>query len=85
MNRILALLFLLAASPAAHACSACFGDPNSSLTKGANMGIAFLLVVIVSVLGGVAGFFVFLARRSRPSAEGADLHSVSPNYERDLK
>ena len=46
------------------ACAACYGQSDSSLAQGMNWGILSLLGVIVSVLGGVAAFFVFLARRS---------------------
>jgi hypothetical protein len=49
--------------PAA-ACSACFGKSDSSMAVGMNWGIFSLLGVIVSVLGSVAGFFVYLARKS---------------------
>jgi hypothetical protein len=51
------------------ACAACYGQSDSAMAKGMNWGIFTLLAVIVSVLGGIAGFFVFLARRS---ANGSD-------------
>lgn len=38
-------------------CSVCFGDPNSTMTHGMNMGILTLLLFILPVLGGF-GFFV---------------------------
>jgi hypothetical protein len=60
---IVALAFV-ATSPSLHACAACFGKSDSNLAKGMNMGIFALLGVIVTVLGGIASFFVFLARRS---------------------
>ena len=46
------------------ACSACFGASDSELAKGMNMGIFALLAVIVVVLGGIASFFIYLARRA---------------------
>jgi hypothetical protein len=46
------------------ACAACFGQSDSAMAKGMNMGIFSLLLVITSVLFGVAGFFVYLARRA---------------------
>jgi hypothetical protein len=71
MNRLrsfswsaVAALILLAGSPAAFACTACFGQSDSNMAKGMNMGIAVLLLIITCVLSGVAGFFVFLAKRS---------------------
>jgi hypothetical protein len=45
------------------ACAACFGQSDSRLAQGMNMGILVLLLVITSVLCGVAGFFVYVARR----------------------
>lgn len=48
----------------AWACAACYGQSDSSMAAGMNWGILSLLGIIVFVLGGVAGFFVFLARRS---------------------
>jgi heme/copper-type cytochrome/quinol oxidase subunit 2 len=49
---------------AAHACAACFGKSDSPLASAMNWGIFSLMAVVVSVLGGIAGFFVYLARRS---------------------
>jgi len=49
---------------AARACAACFGQSDSNLAKGMNMGIFSLLLVVVSVLGGIASFFIYLARKS---------------------
>ena len=46
------------------ACAACFGRSDSDLARGMNWGIFSLLAVIVSVLGGIGGFFIFLARKS---------------------
>src|SRR5215831_7134170 len=46
------------------ACAACYGQSDSAMAAGMNWGILSLMVVILSVLGGVAGFFIFLARRA---------------------
>jgi hypothetical protein len=64
---------LLAPSPLL-ACATCFGKSDSPLAKGMNMGILSLLGFITAVLLAVAGFFVFLARKSaavsvRPSSD----------------
>ena len=61
---ILAALMFAATSPMASACTACFGQSDYNMAKGMNMGIAALLLVITCVLCGVAGFFVYLAKRS---------------------
>ena len=80
MKRIcLSILMLLVLSPATvRACSVCFGESDSQLAQGMNMGIMVLLLVITSVLFGVASFFVFLAKRSsrlEAAAAGQGLHS----------
>ena len=46
------------------ACATCFGRSDSALAEGMNMGILFLLGVIGVVLGGIASFMIFLARRA---------------------
>ena len=54
---------LLIASPAA-ACSVCYGDPNSAITKGAQAGVLVLLGVIGVVLTGLASLLLFWMRRA---------------------
>ncbi len=60
---ITALLFL-ATSPSVMACATCFGASDSPMAKGMNWGIFSLLVVVVTMLSGIAAFFVFLAKKS---------------------
>ena len=56
----------LAAAGSAAACPICFGDPNSPITKSAEMGVWFLLAVILLVEAGFGVFFVvYLRRRAR--------------------
>ena len=63
------ILFVIASLPRpVLACSACFGASDSELAKGMNMGIFALLAVIVVVLGGIASFFIYLARRASAHA-----------------
>lgn len=47
------------------ACAVCYGDPSSPLVQGANMGVLFLLGVIVTLLVLFAGFFIYLWKRGR--------------------
>lgn len=63
----LPLMFvLIAAAPeAATACSTCFGDPGSPLTKGMNQAIMVLLGFIGTVLLAFASLFLYWARRHR--------------------
>jgi hypothetical protein len=60
---LIALLVALAPR-SAPACAGCFGQTDSKLAAGMNMGIIALLCVIGSVLAVFASFFIFLARRS---------------------
>lgn len=73
MNRFATILFATVLgvifAPVASACPACFGKTDSPLADGMNAGIFALLFVVVLVLGGVAAFFIHLARRaSQPLA-----------------
>lgn len=56
---------MIAASHVVVACAACYGDPNSPLSKGAVAGVLVLLGMIVSVLGGVIFLIRFWAKRAR--------------------
>ena len=61
--------FALAAAPqSVLACATCFGKSDSDLAKAMNWGILSLLVVVVFVLGGIAAFFIYLARRAALTA-----------------
>ena len=46
------------------ACAACYGQSDAPMAHGMNWGIMSLLAIIGMVLACVAGFFVYLARRS---------------------
>lgn len=65
-HRLIAIAFglLLAAPLPTMACAACFGRSDSRLAVGMNWGIFSLLVVIATMLGLIASFFVFIARRA---------------------
>jgi hypothetical protein len=59
------LLSIWALSPvASQACAVCYGDPDSSMSKGLVWGISVLLVVVVGVLAGISSFFVYIAKKS---------------------
>lgn len=53
---------------AASACAACFGRSDSPMAKGMNMGIFTLLIVIMTVLFGIAVFFFYILRRAAKMA-----------------
>lgn len=62
---LVATVLATAFSPVAlHACSVCYGDPDSSQSKGLVWGIMALLGVVVSVLAGISTFFVYIAKKS---------------------
>jgi len=61
------------------ACAACYGQSDSPMAQGMNWGIFSLLAVIVSVLGGIGGFFIFLARKSASPANQPVFLNQSPN------
>ena len=69
-NRLIALAGLAAffAPTAVRACSVCFGNSDSQLTKGMHAGVLVLLFVVLAVLGGFAALFVHIARRSAAAA-----------------
>ena len=75
MNRLrsvlaTALVALFSRALPAAACSICFGDANSPITKSAEMGVWFLLAVILLVEGAFgAFFFVYFRRRARSLRE----------------
>src|SRR5215467_3173909 len=49
---------------ASQACAACYGEPNSKMSKGLVAGISVLLIVVVSVLAGISTFFVYISKKS---------------------
>ncbi len=70
---------LAVASPAPmQACAVCFGDPNSAMAIGASWGVLLLVGVTAAVLSALAGFFLYLVRRSRMAlGQSADLSRSS--------
>jgi hypothetical protein len=70
MRTLLITLSLTAVPRLALACPVCFGQNDSPLAKGANMGIFFMLGVVGVMLTGFAAFFVYLSRRARAFETG---------------
>lgn len=58
-------LAILSMSDSALACSVCFGDPDSPMTKGALAGVIVMVGFIGFVLTGIAGTACFWMARSR--------------------
>ena len=60
------------------ACSVCFGDPDSPLTKGALMGVYVLVGVVGFVLLSIAATGVYWIQRSRRLTRGNESDSSDP-------
>jgi hypothetical protein len=67
--RALVTIALTAVPRAAMACPVCFGESDSPLAKGLNMGVYFLLATVTGVLIAFAAFMIYLARRARVFAD----------------
>jgi hypothetical protein len=79
MKNALRFLVLLAvtAPQFAHACSACMGDPNSNIAKGANGAIFLLLGMLLCIFTMLGAFAFQLYRRSKlPTPPHAELSDV---------
>jgi hypothetical protein len=68
-SAILPALLLLASHSAVWACSACYGKSDSNMARSLNASIFTLMGVVVTVLGGAASFFVFLAKKAAALAQ----------------
>ncbi len=62
-----AVVVMIVAPQELLACAACYGKSDSALAQGMNWGILSLLALVVFVLGGIAAFFVYLAKRAAGS------------------
>ena len=60
------------------ACSVCFGDPDSPLTKGALMGVYVLVGVVGFVLLSIAATGVYWIQRSRRLTRGDEWDTTNP-------
>lgn len=68
MRRTLLTVLALAAPRAALACPVCFGQNDSPLAAGINLGIFAMLGVTGAVLAGFASFFIYLMRKGRAAS-----------------
>ncbi len=84
MKRLLKLLIVVALAVLApsplFACAACYGKSDSALAQGMNWGIFTLMGFIVTVLTGIALFFVHIVRKE----EAATNPPPSPDQSADL-
>jgi hypothetical protein len=68
-HAVLSAAAILASAPSALACSACFGQSDSSMARSLNASIFTLMGVVGIVLVGAASFFVFLAKRAAAASQ----------------
>ncbi|MEO7678690.1 MAG: hypothetical protein ABIV39_18195 [Verrucomicrobiota bacterium] len=59
-------------SSSVQACAVCGGASDSAMAQGMNWGIFSLLAIIVPLLAVIAGFFVFLAKKSAQVAAASE-------------
>jgi hypothetical protein len=71
------IAMLLSLPTSVRACAACYGQSDSPLASGVTWGILSLLVVIMSVLGSIVSFFVYINKKS--AAAAASQNSIT-NY-----
>ncbi|NOX60157.1 MAG: hypothetical protein GXP29_15040 [Planctomycetes bacterium] len=65
---VLLTLPLLLVAKRAQACAVCFGDPESSMARGAVAGVILLGCVVFCVLLGIAGTAFHWSRKARKLA-----------------
>ena len=70
--RVFVFSWLLVAPRIALACPVCFGQNDSPLAVAMNLGIVFMLVIVVGVLAAFASFFIYLMRRARMAARQSE-------------
>ncbi len=73
---LICLAAILIAQPVI-ACSVCYGDPNSAMTKGVEAGVLVLLGVVGGVLMLVASLLLFWVRRAA-NLEDAEMKALNP-------
>ena len=66
VTALLTPLILLASSPGAWACAACYGDTSGSkMGNAAAIGIFAMVIIMFGMLGGVGAFMYHLANRAK--------------------
>jgi hypothetical protein len=74
--------FVLLNAPSLLACAVCNGNPDSPLSKGMAWGVVALLATVLIVLGFIAAFFVFVAKRSALVSEKHEMSAAASNNEK---
>jgi len=63
MRKAFSAAIMLSAKPAL-ACAACYGASDSAMARGMNWGIFTLLVIVGTVLCGIAGVGILIVKRA---------------------
>jgi hypothetical protein len=64
-----AAVIVLGGSSSVFACPVCFGAHETSIIDGTRLGILVLLAVTLSVQGAFVGFFLYLRKRAKRTAD----------------
>ncbi len=64
-----ALAVVIVGSSSILACPMCFGAEETSMIDATKLGIVVMLVITLAVQGAFVGFFLYLRRRAKSSAE----------------
>jgi len=62
-------VMLIAEGATVLACPVCFGAEETSMIAGTKLGVLAMLAVLFAVQGGFVGFFLYLRKRAKRSAE----------------
>ena len=62
---LLGLMFVVGLPGSAAACSACYGNPDSALTQGAQFGVLTMLIFTYAALMGFGAMFTIVVVRAR--------------------
>ena len=63
------VLTVIGGSSTVFACPVCFGAEETSVIAGTKLGVLVMLVILFAVQGGFVGFFLYLRKRAKRSAE----------------
>jgi len=73
-------IVLLAVPTSVRACAACYGQSDSPLASGVTWGILSLLVVVMTVLGSIVSFFVYIHKKSVTTVSQSNYQSQFTNH-----
>ena len=66
---LMAAAILFGSSSPVFACPVCFGAEETSMIDGTRLGVLVMLAILFAVQGGFVGFFFYLRKRAKRSAE----------------